>query len=144
MIAKLIRSSTSLFVYFCVATILAQIIVASYLTLTWQVDRDKVVQILAIARGVDIFAIREQAQRDRDQVSPEQVSYQQIRETRAVKVRHLELREQALQQGLAGLLPERAAQPATRGRRHRKRERPAEAGIAQTAAGQGTARGDAR
>jgi hypothetical protein len=106
MIARLLRTGLSLFAYFCVATVLAQIILLAYLALTWQLDRNKVVQILAIAQGVDIFAIRDQAQRDRDQVSPEQVSYQQIRETRAVKVRHLELREQALRQGLEQLAAE--------------------------------------
>jgi hypothetical protein len=106
MIARLIRTGASLFGYVCVATILAQIILLAYLVLTWRLDQSKVVQILAIAQGVDIFAIREQAQRDREQVSPEQVSYQQIRDTRAVKVRHLELREQALRQGLTELAAE--------------------------------------
>jgi hypothetical protein len=106
MIARLIRTGASLFGYVCVATILAQIILLAYLVLTCRLDHSKVVQILAIAQGVDIFAIREQAQRDREQVSPEQVSYQQIRDTRAVKVRHLELREQALRQGLTELAAE--------------------------------------
>jgi len=106
MIVRLLRTGASLWGYFCVATILAQIILLVYLTPTWQLDRDKVVQILAIAQGIDILAIREQAQGNRDQISPEQVSYEQVRETRAVKVRHLELREQALQQGLGQLAAE--------------------------------------
>lgn len=108
MITRLLRAGIFLFAYFCVATILAQIILLAYLTLTWQLDRNKVVQVLAIAQGIDIFAIREQAERDRDQISPEQVSYEQIRQTRAVKVRHLELREQALRQGLGQLASEQS------------------------------------
>jgi len=108
MIARLLRAGISLFAYFCVATILAQIILLVYLTLTWQLDRNKVVQVLAIAQGIDILSIREQAERDQEQISPEQVSYEQIRETRAVKVRHLELREQALRQGLGQLASEQS------------------------------------
>lgn len=100
MIARLVRAGMSLLMYFCLATILAQIILLAYLSFKWGLNRDKVVQILAVAQGVDLLAIREQAEQEGDQVSTEQVSYEQIRETRAVKVRHLELREQALKQGL--------------------------------------------
>ena len=57
MIARLLRAAASLLGYFCVATILAQIIVLVYLTLTWQLDRDKVVQIMAIAQGIAVGAI---------------------------------------------------------------------------------------
>ena len=106
MIGRLMRAGTTLFAYFCVATILAQIIVVTYLTLRWQVDRSKMVQILAVAQGVDLLAIKEQAELDREQVSAEQVSHEQIMETRAVKVRHLELREQALRQELAHVASE--------------------------------------
>jgi hypothetical protein len=108
MIARLLRTATALLGYFCVATILAEIILLAYLTVAWQLDRDKIVQILAVAQGVDVIAIGGQTQRERDQVSPEQVSYEQVRESRAVKVRHLELREQALQQALGQLAAERS------------------------------------
>ncbi len=106
MIRRLMRAGISVVVYFCVATILAQGILLAHFTLRWPLTRNKLVQILAIAQGVDLFAIRDAAQRDRDKVSPEEVSYQQIRETRAVKVRHLELREKAVRQGLAQLATE--------------------------------------
>jgi dGTP triphosphohydrolase len=59
--------------------------------------------VLAVAQGIDVLEMRRQADRDGREVSLEQVSYEQIRETRAVKVRHLELREQALGQGLLQL-----------------------------------------
>ncbi len=106
MISRLIRAGMSLFVYFCVATILAQIILLIYLTVTWQIDRSRVLQVLAIAQGVDIFAIKEQADSEKEQISIEQVSYDQVQQTRAVGVRHLELREQALKQGLKQLAAE--------------------------------------
>lgn len=107
MIARLMRTGVSLLMYFAVATMLAQVILGAYLALRWQLDRNKIVQILAVAQGIDLLAIQEEAERDRGQISPEQVSYEQIRETRAVKVRHLELREQALRAGLDQLAAER-------------------------------------
>ncbi len=69
MIARLIRGGKSLFLYFCVATILAQVILVVYLTLTWKIDRNKAAQILAVAQGIDVLAIKEQAARDREAVS---------------------------------------------------------------------------
>ena len=106
MISRLVRAAASLFLYFCMATILTQIILLIFLSSKWQLNRNKLVQILAVAQGVDLLAIREQAQAEGDEISTEQVSYEQIRETRAVKLRHLELREQALRQGLGQLVAE--------------------------------------
>jgi dGTP triphosphohydrolase len=103
MIGRLVGTAMSLFGYFCVATILSQVILAAYLTATWKIDRERMVQVLAVAQGIDVLEMRRQADRDGREVSLEQVSYEQIRETRAVKVRHLELREQALGQGLLQL-----------------------------------------
>ena len=106
MIARLVRAAASLFLYFCMATILAQITLLVFLSSKWQLNRDKLVQVLAVAQGIDLLAIKERARGEGDKVSTEQVSYEQIRETRAVKVRHLELREQALSQNLGQLVAE--------------------------------------
>jgi flagellar motility protein MotE (MotC chaperone) len=106
MIARLMRTAASLLGYFCVATILAELIVMSYLTLSWQPGRERLMQALAVARGVDILALKKQVAEGAEQLAPEQVSYEQIRETRAVSTRHLELREQALRQGLEQLASE--------------------------------------
>lgn len=107
MIAQLLRRGLSLLAYFCLATLIAQAVLFLYLAARYQPDRTKLIQILAILQDVDLFAMKEAAERDRDEISPEQVSYEQIIERRAVKVHHLELRERALKDGLQTLQLER-------------------------------------
>jgi len=103
MIARLLRGGTMLLVYACVATILAEVILATYLATTWRLDRERVVQILAIAYGIDLLGMKEEADKRQEQPASEQVSYEQILETRAKNFRNLELRERALQDGLREL-----------------------------------------
>jgi hypothetical protein len=103
MIGKLLGALVSLLVYTCVATVIAAAILAGYYGRAWHLNREKLIQMLAIAQGVDLAALREQARGDREEPSMEQVSYGQILETRAVKTRNLELREQALRSGLQHL-----------------------------------------
>jgi hypothetical protein len=100
MILRVLRAGASLFVYACVATVIAQAVLLLHFGRQWHLDRDSVTQILAIAYGIDLFGVKEEAQRQQDQVAPEQASYEQILEARALKSRNLELREQALQAGL--------------------------------------------
>jgi len=100
MIGRVLRACASLFVYACVATIVAQAILLVYLGRQWHLDRGSVIQILAIAYGIDLYGLKEEAQKQQDQVAPEQASYEQILESRALKFRNLELREQALQAAL--------------------------------------------
>jgi hypothetical protein len=100
MIGRLLRGLVALAVYACVATVLAQAILIGYAVRTWGIDRQKAVQMLAIAYGIDLFAMHDRMRDDSDRDSPEQPSYEQILQTRAVKVRDLELREQALREGL--------------------------------------------
>ncbi len=103
MIRRLIGGLGALIVYFCVATVLAQTTLAVYLASTWGIDRTRLVQMLAIAQGVDLFALKEEAKDDDDISAPEQVSFEQIVEQRAKNVHHLQLREQALRDGLEQL-----------------------------------------
>jgi len=103
MIRRLLGGGVSLLVYACVATVIAQAILAVHLALTWRLDRTRWVQMLAIAQGVDLVAINEEAQRELVDPSQQQISLQEILDTRAVKVHHLELREQALEDGLTQL-----------------------------------------
>ncbi|MBN2477101.1 MAG: hypothetical protein JXB62_21010 [Pirellulales bacterium] len=100
MIKRLIQSGISLLVYFCFATIMAEVILLGYLGSNWKLNRNKLVQILAVLQDVDLFAIRERIEGDKEEISSEQLSYEQILEARALNVRHLELREQALADGL--------------------------------------------
>jgi hypothetical protein len=100
MIARLLRSSLSLLVYFCLATFIAQIILLAYFGLAWKVNRGRLVQALAVLQGVDLLALRGEPEDDLADVGSEQVSYEQVLETRASQVAHLQLREQALKDGL--------------------------------------------
>ena len=59
MIGRLLRSSGALIVYFCVGTVMAQAVLAGYVASAWELNRDKLIQILAIARGIDLFAIHD-------------------------------------------------------------------------------------
>jgi hypothetical protein len=103
MMGRLMQSAAAAFTYFCVATVLTEAILAVVIVSKWQLDRTRVAQMLAIASGVDLFAFRTEAEKERDQPPAEQPSYDQVLEARAAKMRNLELREQALQDELAQL-----------------------------------------
>jgi hypothetical protein len=90
----------SMFVYFCLATVLAQAILLAYFGLTRKLDRDKTVQMLAVLNDVDLLALKEEADEDEDQPSSEQPSYEQLLEVRATQIANLQLREQSLKDGL--------------------------------------------
>jgi len=100
MIFRLLRKGLPLLGYFCLATLIAQAAVFAYLGVTYGIDRDKALQLFAVLQDVDLFEMRREAEREREQVSPEQVSYEQVLEARARKVFHLQLREDALKSGL--------------------------------------------
>jgi len=103
MIKRLLQSGLSLLVYFCLATLISQAVLLAYLGFTWRLNRNKLVQIMAVLQNVDLFAIKEQADIEKEQPISEQVSYQQIMEVRARNVYHLELKEQALKGDLEQL-----------------------------------------
>jgi hypothetical protein len=102
-ITRLLKNATGLLLYFCAATLLAQLIIVGYLWATWQLNREKVIQMLAIAQGIDLFAAREEAQSDEEEIPPEEPSYQDWIERRATMFRDVELREEALENALARL-----------------------------------------
>jgi hypothetical protein len=100
MIGRLMRLFGWLAVYTCVATVIAQAIILVSLASRWELNRTRLVQMLAVAQGVDLFAIKAEAEQEQAVASQEQVSLAEIAQTRAVNVRHLELREEALRSGL--------------------------------------------
>lgn len=103
MIARLMRTGSVLFVYVCLATIMAEVVLGAYVVSAWKLDKNRLIQILAIAQGIDLFEMKEDAERKREDRSTEQVSIDQILETRARKFHNLELREQALRNDLSQL-----------------------------------------
>jgi len=100
MIRRLLRAIRWMFVYGCVATIIAEVLLVFFLARSWQFSRERVIRTLAVAQGVDLRALQARAAAEQPDVSREQPSYEQVLETRAVKVRHLELRERALADAL--------------------------------------------
>lgn len=106
MISRLMGLAASIVGYFCVATCIAEAIMVGYVWSNWQLDREKVVQILAIAHGIDI-ARAPAEEEDAPTTPPEQVSLEQISEARAIHVRHLELREEAVKNAIDQLRFER-------------------------------------
>ena len=106
MIRKLLAALVSVIASVCVATIIAEAILASYYARTWQLDRAKLTQMLAIARGADLEALLGRPSGSQEATSAEQVSYSQVVDARAVKTRNLELREQALRNGVQQLQSE--------------------------------------
>jgi hypothetical protein len=102
MIARLLRTAATLFVCFCVATLIAETITLAYVWSAWQLDGDRLAQAVAIARGIGPSTTHED-EAGLGEVSPEQPSYDAIVGRRALKFRDLELRELALKSALAQL-----------------------------------------
>ncbi len=103
---RLFAMLAQLLTWFAVATLLAQILLLGFAVRNWDLNRDRLIQILALAQGVDLFAMRESALVKAEDVAVEQVSFDEIRATRALEYRNLERREQALANGLAQLRTE--------------------------------------
>jgi hypothetical protein len=106
MIARVLGAGITIAVYFAAATLTAQVILGGYLWIAWKMDRDRVVQMLAIAQGIDLFAAARSHGQDEDGPGPEQPSLEQLIAARTVKDLDLTLREQALQNGVGQLASE--------------------------------------
>lgn len=100
---RLLQTAGAALSYFCVATVLTEIILAVAIASKWHLDRARVAQMLAIAGGADLLAVRAEAEKEPEQPPAEQPSYEQVLEARAAKMRNIELREQSLQAELTQL-----------------------------------------
>lgn len=106
MIGKVLHMLTSVVVYVCLATVIAEGILLAYYSKTWQLDRTKLLRMLAIAQGADLESLVGQGGSQHEEPSTEQVSYNQVLDSQAVKTRNLELREQSLRSGVQQLQTE--------------------------------------
>lgn len=106
MIKRLLRSGLTLLIYFCLATVIAQAALLGYLGYSWNVSRDKMIQVLAILQDIDLFAMKDRAVRAQEDDSTEQVSWDDIAKARALEDHSLQLREGALEDGLSQLASE--------------------------------------
>ncbi|MCX7426550.1 MAG: hypothetical protein NTW96_13120 [Planctomycetia bacterium] len=103
MIRRLVGAVGTLLVALALGTLIAEAVMFAYVWSKWQINGEKVQQMVAIAQGYDLVEMRDQAERERKGVSTEQPSPEQVVEARAKKDRNLELREQALAQGIEQL-----------------------------------------
>ncbi len=103
MILRLLNGALALMAAASVATLLSQAVLVSYLWSAWDINQDKIVQMLAIAQGVDLFAIKEEIDIHRDEIAEEQMSYEDVLKQRALDIRHIELREESLSSGISQL-----------------------------------------
>jgi len=95
MIARLVDTAANLLVYFCAATLVAELVVLAYLWSAWELDGQKLARIAAVARGIELPATAS-GDPAADGVAAEEVSYEEIIDRRARLFRDLELRELAL------------------------------------------------
>lgn len=106
MIGRLINGAWILLVYACVGTIISELILLSYLKSAWNIDRERLMQVMAAAQGILPAGAAESQTKGADEKVAEQPSYEQILEARAIKYRNLELRERDLLNGLGRLQTE--------------------------------------
>lgn len=97
MIARLLGGGITMAVYFGAATLMAEVILGGYLWTAWKMDRDRAIQMLAIAQGIDLFEAARSHGEDADGAGGEQPSLDQMIAARAAKDLDLTIREQALQ-----------------------------------------------
>ena len=97
MIGRLISFVGGALLYFSLATLIAEAVMAGYVWSKWNLDRDKIAQLVAVARGLEPVAPPPAAPAPpRDEAAAEQVAFNQVMELRAMKDKNIELREQAL------------------------------------------------
>jgi len=107
MFARVLHASFSLLLHFSLATLIAEAIVVGYLASQWQIDGERVSQLLAVAQGLELPGSQALPPREPEAPPTEQVSYDQVLEARTMKDKNLQLRELALANALAQLKTDR-------------------------------------
>jgi hypothetical protein len=104
MIGRIMKKCSAMFLYVCVATILAQAIGIGALLAANKLSREKMDQIVAVLHGATLAAPgAEDGGESSDEAAAEQPSFSEVEHMRAVKSRNLELRESVLDEGLTEL-----------------------------------------
>ncbi len=96
MIAKVLGAAVNLVVCICAATMIAEVITLCYFWSSWNMDRGRLVQILAIAQGLDLLEPEAEANPLRGDPAPEQPTFDQVIAARASADRDLRMREMSL------------------------------------------------
>jgi vacuolar-type H+-ATPase subunit I/STV1 len=104
MAGRLLKKLMSTVLYFSLATLIAETIIIAQLWVKWDMNRDRLIQMLAVARGIDVSALG--GDQEQEATSGEQISHSEVLEVRAAKATDLQLREQALDNALAQMQAE--------------------------------------
>lgn len=100
MIGKTLRLGTLLFAYFCVATIIAQLIGLGLMWSKGSLESGRLMQALAAIEGVDLVAMQQEAVEAQITLNPGQPSIDEIIEARAEGLRQIEMKEIAVSAGM--------------------------------------------
>jgi len=96
---RLLGILSTLFVFLCVGSVIALAIIVGYAATHGYLDKEKLLRIADVARGIEIAAAPvEQANKQAE--SSDQPSFDDIERHRGIKARNLELREAAVQNGM--------------------------------------------
>ncbi|HEV2969620.1 MAG TPA: hypothetical protein VGY55_06495 [Pirellulales bacterium] len=96
---RLLGTFGSLFAYVCIGTVIALAIILGYATTHGYLDKDKLLRIADVARGIEVVAAP--VEQSKKQVeAADQPSFDDIERRRGIKARNLELREQSIESGL--------------------------------------------
>jgi len=97
---RLLRGLATMVGVLVAGTMIAAIVMVGVIWMKWDINEHKLEQIVAIAQGYDLAAMREEAELLDQVAPPEQPSFDQVIERRVMRDRDIELREQALTQAL--------------------------------------------
>jgi len=100
MIGKLLRVTSMLLAYFCIATIIAQTIGLGMLWSRGSLESGRMMQVMAVLQGVDLVAMKQEAVEAQITINPAQPSIEDIVEARAMILRQIEMKEIAISAGL--------------------------------------------
>jgi hypothetical protein len=114
---KILNFAWMLLVGFCLGTIITQTLVAAVIWPRLKLDKERCSRIAAIAQGIEPAA--KEGVKSSKAASSEQPSYQEVIETRSVKYRNLELREQQLRNNMAQVQSQES-QLADEGKRYKQ------------------------
>src|SRR5687768_12650192 len=95
-----------LLLYLCIGTMLAQLIILGYAVARGHLDKQKLVDMLAVARGASLSSGDKKAG-DTQAPSVAMSSIEEQDQRRTTMTRHLELREQAVTNALEQIASER-------------------------------------
>jgi hypothetical protein len=100
---RLIQITAGAMACFCVATVLAEGVGATFVYLRVGMSQDKLYRMLAVLENVDVDAIRAKHEAAKKPEQSEQVSPEDVLRARLVKDLHLDLRETAIDKAILEL-----------------------------------------